>query len=636
MKSIIADETELKKIEAILLPKSCSFENDARAVINCWESREVSACAGSGKTTVLLAKLKILADRMPFNDNSGVCVLSHTNVAVNEIKTRLPDCSDKLIRYPNYVGTIQSFIDQFIVIPYLKTKTKNPLQVLDDDTYAKQFWRMVASNRKYYTLKGLIIRKTKQSHYSDYCAVIKDLYISSEDHGLYLKNLKKLLAGSTTASAREFNDAKEELLQIGTIRYNDAYQYAKEAIETLPGDYIDLFSSRFQYVFVDEYQDCDEIQRKVLAKLFDKTKCMVMYIGDPDQAIYNYDQKIEEWIPVNPLSIEHSCRYGQEIADVISPLRCTEGDIRSSLGALQYKPTLIVYDDESICQVIPTFINVLDENSLTDPNSIYKVIGAIKKQTLKGRKIGDYWEAFNSEYSKAVFKTYWEMIDDICVELNKGRLYAAETCIMKLLCQIARFGKETDTKYSVPKLRDYICDKYYKNYASAIYKLLECPEFNRNTVDLFFHGLIDSLSNSENAASSIYKHLPSFFFNPEEKGAMKRYKEDINKFVEPEHGRTIYFDTIHGVKGETHDATLYLETEKGRVSDIKSILPYYIEGMKKKGNNYNRKLAYVGMSRPRKLLCLAISENTYDCGKEAFNEWSIKRCEKFCDSDDDV
>ena len=109
----ISDE-EIESTEKLLLSEGAHFLNDAREVIRCWESTDVLACPGSGKTTVLLAKLKLLADRMPFEDGSGICVLSHTNVAVNEIKEKLPAYNDKLLNYPNYIGTIQSFVDKYI------------------------------------------------------------------------------------------------------------------------------------------------------------------------------------------------------------------------------------------------------------------------------------------------------------------------------------------------------------------------------------------------------------------------------------------------------------------------------------------------------------------------------------------
>ena len=117
-------ENDIQRIECILLSSSFHFADDAKAVIRCWESKDVAACPGSGKTTVLLAKLKILADKMPLNNGTGVCVLSHTNVAVNEIKSRLSDCAEKLMAYPNYIGTIQSFIDRFITMPYIRKKIR--------------------------------------------------------------------------------------------------------------------------------------------------------------------------------------------------------------------------------------------------------------------------------------------------------------------------------------------------------------------------------------------------------------------------------------------------------------------------------------------------------------------------------
>ena len=113
-------DSEIQDLERLLLPKDCHFADDALQVIRYWNSVDVSACPGSGKTTLLLAKLKLLADRMPLNSGAGVCVLSHTNVAVNEIKEKLAEYADKLMSYPNFVGTIQSFIDRFVTMPYIR------------------------------------------------------------------------------------------------------------------------------------------------------------------------------------------------------------------------------------------------------------------------------------------------------------------------------------------------------------------------------------------------------------------------------------------------------------------------------------------------------------------------------------
>ena len=88
MGKMIVDIADIARLEGLLLPRDCHFATDAQTVINWWDSANVLACPGSGKTTVLLAKLKLLADVMPFADGSGICILSHTNVAVDEIKPK--------------------------------------------------------------------------------------------------------------------------------------------------------------------------------------------------------------------------------------------------------------------------------------------------------------------------------------------------------------------------------------------------------------------------------------------------------------------------------------------------------------------------------------------------------------------
>ena len=94
---MVINQDEIINIEKLLLPKECSFNDEAKDVIRCMESKEILACPGSGKTTVLLAKIKLLSDRMPFKDGNGVCILSHTNVAVNEIKNKLGEDANKIL-----------------------------------------------------------------------------------------------------------------------------------------------------------------------------------------------------------------------------------------------------------------------------------------------------------------------------------------------------------------------------------------------------------------------------------------------------------------------------------------------------------------------------------------------------------
>ena len=125
--------------------------------------------------------------------------------------------------------------------------------------------------------------------------------------------------------------------------------------------------------------------------------------------------------------------------------------------------------------------------------------------------------------------------------------------------------------------------------------------------------------------NDIFNRLPEYFLD-ETVIANQMDKIEKNVFIDPIRSRRIVFDSIHGVKGETHDATLYLETDRQGASDLNRILPYF--GAGKLGNSnlfdYSRKLAYVGMSRPKKLLCVAMQAKTYEKSKNVFaDDWEI-------------
>lgn len=622
-------DSEIQDVERLLLPDGCHFADDALQVIKHWDSVDVSACPGSGKTTVLLAKLKLLVDRMPLANGAGICVLSHTNVAINEIKKKLAGYTDALTSYPNYVGTIQSFIDQFITMPHIRRTVGRSVQVLDERTYAQHMLHKMKSG-SYAILEYAVKRNYENggARYSDRLEHVKDLYIRS-DGALCIKNQQKTLASAGKASTQQFIELTDHLLKDeGIIRYQDAFWYANSAIEELSGQYTDLFNRRFQFVYVDEYQDCSNVQRDALGKLFDPSKCIVTHIGDPDQAIYNSGaDQTEDWCPSEGfLSIASSCRYSQKTADILSPLRKDKSVINSSLGEQGLNPILLIYDKDTIGNVLAKFVSILEEQGLHDPDGTYKAIGFVGKEETVGIKIGSYWEGFDGvKQQKSEYK-YWEIIDEICAQLQRGKLYKVEPLIRKLICRLFHYAGIMDTRtgkeYTPSSIHTILKEECKDIYAEHILSLVKLTEYNRDFVDAAVHTVIDALLNvGAQAERSIFNFAPAYFM--EKPVTDHKVKADKNVFIEPLRGRRIQFDTVHGVKGETHDATLYLETESRKGSDIGRVLCRY--GVGQAGSSplfdYSRKIVYVGMSRPKKLLCVAIQESTYKKSKNAFQDW---------------
>lgn len=621
---------EIQAVENLLLPDNCHFANDALQVIRHWDSVDVSACPGSGKTTVLLAKLKLLADRMPLENGAGICVLSHTNIAINEIKSKLVGYADKLMSYPNYVGTIQSFIDQFVTMPYLRQTFGRSVHLLDNRTYAQHMLQKLNTNRRLYPALAFMVQSNYNQHkiiYANQAELIAALHLRN-DGALYINNQRRPLAGADKPSTQQFKALIDDLLRNeGIIRYRDAFQYADLAIEEYTKHYTELFSWRFQYVYIDEYQDCSEIQRKILNKLFDPTICVVTCVGDPDQAIYNSDkEQTIDWCPNEGfLSIASTCRFNQKIANALFPLRKDKLAIQSALGEIGFNPILIIYDKNTISRVLSEFVSILEKYGLHDNNGIYKVIGAVRSKDLMGIKISSYWDGFDGTKQPGEYK-YWRLVDEICIQLQQGKLYKAESLICKLICRLYRYAGINNTKtgkeYTPSSLRMTLKERYHDLYAEHILGLAQLTDYSRASIDQSIHTMVDSLLIATlSPGQSIFDLAPTHFM--EEIREAQIGKSDKNVFIDPVRGRRIQFDTVHGVKGETHDATLYLETEKNRGSDIGRVLCYYGIGQPRDISiyDYSRKIVYVGMSRPRKLLCVAIQESTYEKGKDAFQTW---------------
>ena len=615
------------------MPHGAQFPEDAKNVIRCWHSTDVAACPGSGKTTVLLAKLKLLADRMPLENGAGICVLSHTNVAVNEIKNRLSDYADRLLSYPNYIGTIQSFIDRFVTMPYLRNISGQNVQVVDSLTFAQQVLSKMQHDAKYSTLDYVTKNNFETGkQFSERINHTQALYIR-DDGALCIGRQQKPLAGAGKASAEQYKKLLVELLENeGMIRYQDAYVYASTAIGELPAEYADLFSSRFQYVFIDEYQDCNNLQRQAIDAIFDPQKCAVFKIGDSDQAIYNSaEDTTPDWMPQPDfLPIITSCRFNQEIANVICKLKKGEKNIVTLAGATGVKPVLLVFSPKNIDRVIGGFISALDRHELYDNNGIYKAIGAVKREDLSGLKIGSYWTEFDGSANKKNEYSYWVLVDEIVKYLSM-LIDRKILCIdLKSLCRVFHYisikhpvsGKD----YTIVAMKNALDEKYRGQYRQWIYEMSRIQTIDRHSVDQLLRQKINELLRIGNPSpTDIFTVLPAFFL--EESTSVNHADiAEKNVLIDPIRGRRIIFDTIHGVKGETHDATLYLETNRQGASDLNRILPYFGVGRCGSSSLYDssRKLAYVGMSRPKKLLCVAMQAATYEKSNGVFDaDWEV-------------
>lgn len=247
-------------------------------------------------------------------------------------------------------------------------------------------------------------------------------------------------------------------------------------------------------------------------------------------------------------------------------------------------------------------------------------------------KIGDYWTEYNAKNNIQSENRYWGLVDIICEELKHGKLYKAENKIRKLMCKVVNLlgCKDLDGRsYTYSSIKKKLDNEYYNIYHDKVIEFASLTDYTLVEVDKLIREMVNKILES-NKTTDVFPLLPQYFFEGISNTKFKVSSDNIYST----NGIQIQFSTVHKVKGETHDATLYLETETYSLSDIKRVLPFYIGKNPGKSPlyNYSRKCVYVGFSRPRKLLCVAMHEKTYNQSGNAFQSWEIYDCRKQTES----
>lgn len=214
MKPITIEEIEYAS-KVLFNGDSTKFFGDGGervSAIQCLENKPIVACPGSGKTTVLLTKLIILANRMPFDDGRGICVLTHTNVAIDLIKKKLGADASKLFAYPNFFGTIQGFVDKFLAAQSLiEEYGKRPDRVnkeISTQKLEKEFnflqWNSPLKNK----LFNLIYASDSKLQIKDITQLLNVKFRESQRIIKELKSLQ-ILTGAHSPYNLNYNTTKE-------------------------------------------------------------------------------------------------------------------------------------------------------------------------------------------------------------------------------------------------------------------------------------------------------------------------------------------------------------------------------------------------------------------------------------------
>lgn len=240
----------------------------------------VFAGAGSGKTRVITYRIANLVarERVP---PWRILAVTFTNKAAGEMRGRLekPDLLGPVAR-DLWVGTFHSTCAKFLrLFPEAIDRTRS--FVIYDSTDQKavvtRVLRDMNLDDRRYTPKSVLgrIHKEKQEGRGPH-EMNLDSYLDDAIQRAYVRYEAALRA----ANALDFED-----LILSTVRILEA-----PAAEGTAPDVVRAraaLEKKFDYVLVDEFQDTNQIQYRLLKKLAGRTRNLCV-VGDDDQSIYRW------------------------------------------------------------------------------------------------------------------------------------------------------------------------------------------------------------------------------------------------------------------------------------------------------------------------------------------------------------
>jgi len=540
--------------------------------------------------------------------------------------------------YPNFVGTIQSFVDYFLATPLFANIYRRKPYRIDDEIYEEK----VFTPRDAYGWLNNNPHLGKQVLYGSRLNSDDDLVWGFNYPGNFPLKTK------TSNTYKAIWEMKQKLRDNGVLCFDDGYFLAIKAIAKYP-ILKKLLRLRFRYVFgdesVDEMQDMDKHQYDLLEELFyDNGGCNVVFqrIGDKNQAIFSGMVKLEDFWKSDgrkELPIYGSCRFSDEIASIVKCFALKPQPIEGKAPYKSIKPYLLIYKDNTILNVLPKFVDLVKEKLAT--NETVNLVGKIKaigwRKSVEDGKIAikNYFPQFNDDIHTnkidyASLKGY--LHNAKATNFHKNTLAESRKNILNAFLKVLRYENisgQDGRYYSKRRLMNFLKDEtpgFYEKFKLKLY--IWCKDIYRGNIS---EVIKETKEVVPNFLQEVFNRKVIFdktrqFNDDEPSENIECEKPEGEEYAEAQNiyekdGYSVEVGTIHSIKGETHAATLYMETyyqndirKRGEYISYESQrLKEFFKGNVATGNEGNRvkeslKMAYVGMSRPTHLLCVAVHE----------------------------
>ena len=264
----------------------------------------ILAGAGSGKTTTIISRLAYLVEGLGI-PASNTLTLTFTNKAAKEMKERATTMMDSAA-YPPLLCTFHKFGLLFLKFHIHLLNRQNNFVVIDTDDKKRII-------KKITTEIATPLIASEISRYKNSLLSPDEAYKQAEHF-----NYQQI--------AKVYEEYETYLLENNLVDFDDLISLTYRLLDENP-DLAKTTSEKYQYIMVDEYQDTNELQLKLLQKLC-STHNNLCVVGDDDQSIYgwrgahirNIMEFDQDFVGTNVYKLEENYRSREPILKVANSL----------------------------------------------------------------------------------------------------------------------------------------------------------------------------------------------------------------------------------------------------------------------------------------------------------------------------
>ena len=246
--------------------------NQREAVLDDSKYLRIVAGAGSGKTRVLTMRIVHLIEEENVYPNK-ILAITFTNKAANEMKERIRQMLQNEVTQP-WISTIHSLCVRILREDITCMGWPKNFTVLDADdqkTILKEAYKQLEIDANTYPFGSML----------DYISNNKGAEISV-DRAFELAG--DFSGDKTKAEVYKYYVKRQN--DMYALDFDDLILWVVRMFKTY-SEVLTKWQNRFSYIHVDEFQDIDKIQYKLIKQLTGPFNHLYV-VGDPDQTIYSW------------------------------------------------------------------------------------------------------------------------------------------------------------------------------------------------------------------------------------------------------------------------------------------------------------------------------------------------------------